>query len=331
MDLALGRLRIVGGQDGCSPARTEQQFCPNNELFERLVSEVAVAIAPGVSTPAHSIGASGLRLGLSTTVTSVEANQSYWLLGTEGADASAAEPFNAAPEQALVVNRLELRKGLPFGLEVATHFGHGMSTSMWIMGAGLKWSLVEGFRTGTGKLPDVALSGSLSRSVGTSQAIFHVGSAELTLSKPFVVARSWRFSPLAGLQVLLVDVESDVVDLTPGGVSDTPGTAPVEDAVESCIPEPGNALDGGRPTNILCNGDGSDLDNDVVFDPVSHERARLFLGAQARYDFFTLAMSVHFDLVGPTVQAAKTRGEPNLRSESAARHVAFNLALGATL
>jgi hypothetical protein len=330
MDLALGRLRIVGGREGCLPPRTDVQFCPNNELFERLVSEMAVGMAPPITSPAHSIGARGMRIGLTSTVTTIEADKSYWILGTEGDDASAAEPLNAAPDQALVFNRLELRKGMPLGFEVVGFLGQGMRTSLWVLGAGLKWALVEGFRSELGQLPDVALSGSLSRSVGGGQANFHIGSVELTLSKPFVANRSWVLSPLVGVQALIVDVESGVIDLTPGGVLGDGDSALLEDAFESCRPQPGHAPGGDKPTNIDCTGDGRDFDNDVVFDPVMQSRMRIFLGAQARYDLFTIALTVHIDPSAPSVDAADLN-TPSSSSGRVARQVAFNLALAATL
>src|SRR5712671_6074927 len=82
MDLALSRLRIAGGLANCPPSVAG--FCPAQELFERLVSELAVAMAPPVNTPARSLGSRGLGLSIDTTMTSIEGRRPYWVLGTEG-------------------------------------------------------------------------------------------------------------------------------------------------------------------------------------------------------------------------------------------------------
>jgi hypothetical protein len=323
MDPALSRLRVVGGRGDCP--NDEGRFCADNELFERLVSEMAVTLAPPLSGPARTIGQTGWHLGVSTTVTTVQAAETYWVLGTEGADASPGMAFNSAPDRALIWNRLHVRKGLPLGFEVQSFVGQGMQTSMWVVGAGIKWALVEGFRTGAGQLPDVAVAASYSRSVGSSQVTFNLGSMELLLSKPFVLERSYILSPIVGLQGLAVDVESGVVDLTPGGAPLTADGAPAEDAFASCLPEPGQQAS--PPDNRLCTGDDADLANDVRFDPVTQGRLRVMVGGELRFDVLTFSFAIYADLLAPDLSADVR----HLGSDTAARQLAFNVALGATL
>ena len=69
---------------------------------------------------------------------------------------------------------------------------------MWTLGGALKWALFEGFRTGLGQLPDVALQAALSRSVGSSQATVQLFTIDLALSKPFVVEHTWRSRRCSG-------------------------------------------------------------------------------------------------------------------------------------
>lgn len=300
MDLALSRLYVQAGRAGCPPS--EAGVCPDQDSFERLLSEFATAMAPPINTPARSVGPRALWLSLGTTITSIEAQQFYWARGTEGSRSGQA--YNASPKSALIWNRIEARKGLPFGLELGAQLGQGAATSLLSFGLGVKWALFEGFRSGLGRLPDVAIQGSVDQSVGSSQARVRSYALDLTLSKPFVIEHTWTVSPLGGVQMLFSHMESGVIDLTPAG----PGTTP-------------------DPQQDATRVSGADVSNDVVFKPVSQTRARMFLGAEARYLLLTASLSLLFDLVAPSVQAPVSPG----RSSSVARQVALSLAIGAVL
>jgi len=345
MDLALSRLRVASQKPNCGN-RTRGTFCADQELFERLVSELAVAMAPPVTGPARTIGPRAFQLTLGTTVTSVEGGQLYWRRGSEG-DEGLSQPedtlepppgapdgpalgFNESPPAALAWNHVQVRKGLPFGLEAGALLGQGLQTSMWTLGAALKWSLFEGFRTGLGQLPDVAVQAAVSRSVGSSQATLHVYAFDLTFSKPFVVEQTWSVSPFLGFQVLRADVESGVVDITAGGPSAAAGEPPPEDAYNSCQPIPGHQMTATSST-LACSpdGDGSDFSNDVMFDPVGQSRLRMFLGGQTRYDMFVFAASLLFDVIVPALDA--NMPEPHIESRDLAHQVAFSMSIGAVL
>lgn len=345
LDLALSRLRVAIQKRNCAN-RNGGTFCADQELFERLVSELAVAMAPPVTGPARTIGPRAFQLTFGTTVTSVEGGQAYWRRGSEGneglsqprdiLDTPAREQdgpalgFNESPPATLAWNHLQVRKGLPFGLEAGALLGQGLQTSMWTLGAALKWSLFEGFRTGLGQLPDVAIQGAISRSVGSSQATLHLYAFDLTFSKPFVIEQTWSVSPFLGLQLLRADVASGVVDLTPGGPSRSAGAPPTEDAYNSCRPMPGHQMTASSAT-VACamGGDGSDFENDVVFDPVGQSRLRMFLGAQTRYDMFVFAASLLFDVVVPGLDA--DMAEQHIESRDLAHQVALTVSLGAVL
>jgi len=328
MDLALSRLRIVGGRPGCAgTGTTARQFCPSQAPFERLVSEFAMSMAPPVNTPARGIGPRAFALALDTTVTGIESASPYWSAGTEGAGQNAAAELDANPNpaSAMIWNRFQLRSGLPLGFEVGAALAQGLDTSMWTLGLSLKWAVFEGFRTGLGRMPDVALRAELVRSVGSSQATVQLYTTDITLSKPFVIEHAWTLSPLAGLQLVLVDVTSGVIDLTPGGltpaISNTPD--PSLDATNACIPLPGN-----QPTAALvCTGDSADTVNNVTFDTVAQTRARAFFGAQLGYRMITFAASMQVDLLAPGLVAKAYDGGPR----NVARLIAGNLTLGLVL
>ncbi len=300
-------------------------YCPDQEMFIRLVSELAVAMAPPADSPARTIGPRALQLNLDITLTSIEAQQSYWALGTEGDGGRGSEDVNTNVPSFLVWNRLAVRKGLPFGFEVGATLGQGVSTSLWSLGLALKWALFEGFRTGLGRLPDVSVQAALSRSVGSSQASVRLYAIDFTLSKPFVVAQTWSLSPFAGVQALFSHVDSGVIDITPGSGPATPPD-PSGDAYAACNPKPGHRSSG-TPT---CAADGSaaDFAYNVVFDPVSQTRVRAFLGAQARYQMLIVSLSTIFDLAAPALGVTPVRLPSSSR---VARQAALNFAVGVVL
>jgi hypothetical protein len=339
MDLALSRLRrgaVACEADGIS-VPSYASFCRDEELFERLVSEYAVAMAPPASGPARTLGVRGFQLTLDMTLTGIRAGELYWVRGTEGDQRlppGVTVGQNPAPSPVLMWNRLQVRKGLPFGFETAASLGQGVDTSFWTLGLLLKWALFEGFRSHLGRLPDVAIQGGYSRSVGSSQATIQIATLDLTLSKPFVVEHTWTVSPLLGVQTLFVDVRSGVVDLTPGGPS-ADAEPPGADAYGSCVPD--TNVDGPvrlEPPDVAPNGEpcaeagaGADFAHSVTFDPVTQTRVRAFAGAQLRYDLFLLQLALHYDLAAPGVTAV-TR---NSGGDELSRQLAFNVAVGAVL
>ena len=153
MDLELSRLRLPPGKGGC-PA--SGPFCTNDEAFERLVSDLSVGVAPAVDGGAASLGLRGFSLELSMAFTPISGR--HWVTGSAGPD-PARHAFNPSPDGTLAWNRLEVRKGLPFGLELGGIVGHGIDTSLWLLAVELRAALFEGYRSGLGALPDVAVRG----------------------------------------------------------------------------------------------------------------------------------------------------------------------------
>jgi hypothetical protein len=306
-------VRLVGGR---SCVATEHGYCKNAELYERLVSELGVSIAPPLVTPAASDGPSGLGLALDMTLTSVDANAAHWRDGTAG-----------SPDSVLVWTHATLRKGLPFGLEVGTTIGRGHATSLWSLGLSVKWAIVEGFRNGIGLLPDVALQATTTRSMGLDDLTLATHTVDLLLSKPLHAGGGYRIAPMLGAQLLFVEAESGLVDLTPGpDPTDPTQTVEEVDAFEAC--KPGDAATGDAVA-LECTGSGDDFANNVLFDDVDQTRVRLFIGGQLQLGIWRFSTSFGLDLVTPELQA--TRRAPSTSDPMLGRQIAFSLSAGAVL
>lgn len=306
MDLALDHLGIPGGHGGCTATNA---YCADNEAFERLVSEFAVAVTAPVSSGAATLGPAGFYLGVSSTLTPISASGNAWQRGSQGGNSAV---HNTSPDAALVWNRFSVRKGLPFGFELGTSLGQGIDTSIWVLAAELKWALLEGYHSGLGHFPDLALHGTLSTTVGAGALSLQTDTLDVILSKPYVVFGSYRMTPFLALQGLFVRARTGRVDLTPG----TSGW-------DNCKPAAATGSATGAVTS--CSGNGSDLANDVVFNPVSQTRWRMFAGLEVAHQLLISSLSVGYDLAVPSL--ATNNPEDGI-SGPLARQIAFQLSLG---
>lgn len=327
MDPALSRLRVSLGRPGCEQTGVADQalFCPNEELFERLASELGVSLAPLVATPVRTGGPRGFSLQLDSTITSIDPG-AHWKLGSEG---KPGRSLNASPSPVLVWNRAELRKGLPLGFEVGASLGQGMSTSLWAVGLLLKWAIIEGFRTGAGALPDVALQAGTTRMMGSDDLRISAHTFDLIFSKPFVAGGGWTISPLLSAQLLLLRAQTGIVDLTPGN-EEAMGMTPavLGDAFESCDPTPDTTTNG-APLDCSTGMGGQDFASSARFDSVSQTRVRMSLGGQVRRGIWLASAAFGFDLLAPTVQAE--RPVPSNSSPNHVRQLAVRVIVGAAL
>jgi hypothetical protein len=218
---------------------------------------------------------------LSSSASSIRSQQRYWARGTRGADPSAEQ--NNSVDSLLSFHRLDVRKGLPFGFEVGSSVGVGLNTSLWVIAAELKLALFEGYRSGLGALPEVALRAVTQAVVGSPQLSLQTQALDITLSKPLVVHQEHTLTPLMALQLLFLRARSSAVDLTPR-----------ESAWSSC--QPGGAV-------LACESElgARELANTASFRDVSRTRVRMFLGAEERYRLLSIALTLGFDLITPPV------------------------------
>jgi len=308
MDPALSRLVQAAGNGPCAPT-SGATVCPDNEAFEHLASELSVSLAPPVATGAATTGARGFYVGVSSTATPIRAGERYWVKGTRGANV--ADEQNRRVDGMLAWNRIDVRKGLPFGFELGSSLGYGMDTSLWLLSAELRVAVFEGFHSGLGALPDVALRGATQAMFGTSELSVRTHTLDVTLSKPFVVAVRHRVTPLLALQALFVNAKSGRIDLTPG-----------TNAWNACAPT--SARDNAADLACSSNAGAAELANTRSFRTVNQTRLRLFIGAEERYSLLSVTASLGFDLAVPQLQTDVAGDGPR----DLMRQISFHLACG---
>jgi hypothetical protein len=199
-----------------------------------------------------------------------------------------------------------VRKGLPFGFELGGNIGYLSHTSIVSGGADLRFSLLEGFRSGfLGVMPDLSLGAGVRTTTGTSEFRLTVASADAMLSKPVPVADSSVLTPYVGYQFLRIFADSGPIDATPN-----------TDALGYCNYQGQNPTTG-QP---VCGSPGSsaDFNNTGVFDKARISRHRIVLGLAYRYEVLVLGAQFITDLVEPATAngGAEERALTNVARQS---------------
>lgn len=243
---------------------------PDNPSFKNLVSELGFAMAPNAFYPARTTGLAGLAVSVEASYTrissdrAVEGRLPYWHLGSQGAQDPNTKPYaiNSQPDSILQLYSITARKGLPLGFEIAGSLGTFANTSLWVMGGDVRWSLMEGFRTGLfGVFPDVSVGGGVRTLTGTRKFDLTTVSFDVKMSKPITLRDSAQLIPTLGYQRVVIFGDSSVVDSTP---------------------------------NV-----DADSSNNFSFEKVLVHRHRGLIGMNHRYELIWLGSQVAFDITEP--------------------------------
>ena len=174
-----GRARHGGLRPQDFPCR------PNNASFANMVSELGFAIAPNAFYPARTTGIGGFAVSIEASYTQHLRDPHgrdddrrhatpYWHLGTQGAQDPNTKQFTIDQQLARLASSRSTRSRRARACRSASRSRAASATiantSLWVGGGDLRWSLLEGFRTGAlGLLPDVSVGGGVRTLTGTSK------------------------------------------------------------------------------------------------------------------------------------------------------------------
>jgi hypothetical protein len=181
--------------------------------FRSLMSELGVAVAPRLMTPADTLGYAGFQFSAELGITKINHDKAYW----RGVDA--VNPVNPTASRAdgyLTTVGGYVRKGMWFPLP-AFEFGAGalsvLGSRMYVLQGYAKIALQEGFHGWA--LPSFAVRGAASQLLGTNQVDMTVFSVDVLASKAFSIGGTARIEPFLGWSMLFIDARSRVIDATP--------------------------------------------------------------------------------------------------------------------
>ena len=307
MDPALARLvtnpscRINGPGGGLyyNPQSGFSGCQPDNLAFSKLIAQYGAAVAPTGMHSARTTGFGGFEVSMEGAYTTIDSGASYWKQGTQGAQDPVSKNFStndSSPAAVLQLYSINIRKGLPFGFELAANLGYLAQSNIYTLGGDVRWSVFEGFRRGIPAFfPELAAVGAVRTITGASNEFqLTVVAVSGELSKPFPIQGAVILTPMVGYQYLRIFGDSGQIDLTPNTDalnlcgytgSNTPGT-------------PGaSAPYNGQP--ICAHGTSADFNNTVTFDPVRLSRHRILAGVGVRYQMIKFSGEFIYDLVSP--------------------------------
>jgi hypothetical protein len=181
------------------------------QRFRLLTTELAFALTPRATAPAETLGISGFEIWGDATIISFNTQREYWQNVTEQQRRGGAVPGGTQ-----AVTGFHFRKGLPFSLEIEGHLNYLLNSTMFMVGADLRYSFLEGYKY----VPNISVRGGVSRLLNATDIDMTTVNVEATLSKTFAAAGVMTITPLVGYGVLLVNANSTVLDATPTDPTD---------------------------------------------------------------------------------------------------------------
>jgi hypothetical protein len=312
------------GQDGniflhpnlLPPGQTNGSFpCrADNVAYANMMSELGFAVAPPAFHPARTTGVGGFALTFEMSFTKINADafstatdgtkRQYWHDGTQGSQDPNNKKFSIvdnSPDSLLQLYSLKARKGLPYGFEVTGALGYLANTSLWVVGADIRWAVLEGFRTGAlGYFPDISVGGGVRTVAGSPNFYLTTVGIDGEISKPIALADSAILTPYIGYQRLIIFADSTVLSASPD-----------VDPLQQCGYQGIQGNNMGMPGQPICknkipDGAGHLVDNNgafnnnITFDKVRTHRNRGIIGLNYRYELLYLAGQFITDITDPS-------------------------------
>lgn len=163
--------------------------------FRLLSEDLGSALSYKPLAPAEPLGITGFDLGLSVTSTDI----------SKSTAALAKASNQSSPISTLIIPKLSVAKGLPWGIDVAAFVSAIPSTNIKLVGGELRYAIIGGGFS----YPAVAIRGAITKLSGVDQLSFDTKSLDLSISKGFAM-----FTPYAGVGQVWVNSTANVANLS---------------------------------------------------------------------------------------------------------------------
>jgi hypothetical protein len=148
--------------------------------FRLLSEDFGSALSYKSVMPAEPLGITGFDVGVEATVTDISKSGAALKSATGG----------SVDVTSLIVPKLHVAKGLPFGIDVAASMSSVPSTNIKLVGAELRYAIIGGGVA----LPAVAVRAAMSSMTGVDELAFNTKSLDVSISKGFLM-----LTPYAGV------------------------------------------------------------------------------------------------------------------------------------
>ncbi len=160
--------------------------------FKDLSEEAGLALSYLPLSPAEPLGILGIDIGAEVTAANIREDRSYWTKITEG------------PSSQMILPKLHIQKGLPFGFDIGAVYGKVPQSNVSMVGGELKWAFISG----NAVLPAVAIRGSYTRLLGVDNLDLQTTGADLSISKGLAFV-----TPYAGIGQVWIKTKEKVTNL----------------------------------------------------------------------------------------------------------------------
>ena len=139
--------------------------------FKGLSGEIGSAITYTPLAPAEPLGLVGFDVGIALTAVDIDETSSFWILAAG----------NESPPGILILPKILIQKGLPFGFDVGLAYTQAHSSNIASIGTELKWAYVRGGAV----IPAIAFRGSYSKLLAVDDLDLESYGADVSISKGF--------------------------------------------------------------------------------------------------------------------------------------------------
>ncbi len=163
----------------------------NQPEFRTLSEDLGSALSYKPMEPATPLGLLGFDVGVGFTETDMAKSSGLWSKITDG----------GSTVNNLYIPRLQIEKGLPFGIDVGAFYAKDPSSNISLYGGEVRYALLGGGATE----PAVAVRGAFTRLSGVNQLALDTKSIDVSVSKGFTM-----LTPYAGLGEVWVNSTANV-------------------------------------------------------------------------------------------------------------------------
>ena len=157
--------------------------------FKSLSKEAGAALAYRNMAPATPLGITGFDIGGEVSAMSIDKNSTHW---------SKAFTNNDAPSY-LLIPKIRVRKGLPFGIDVGAMYSYVPSSNIKLYGAELSKSILDG----TMATPAVGVRATYTKLAGVNDLGLQTYGVDASISKGFLF-----ITPYAGAGMMWINSEA---------------------------------------------------------------------------------------------------------------------------
>ena len=232
-DLTLNRLVLAPLKDPKDPGYESEKFAgpttPRNitaavpSAYRSFVSELGVALAPGILTPSDTIGYNGFQFDVDYNFTTINnrkcapgdaRDKCPWMYSVAGGldDAGNAKSPPGFVHTLTVMARKGIWLPLP-SFEIGAGATKMLQSDIFAVQVYAKFALHEGFHDWP--LPSIAVRGSAVRVMGSNQLDLTMAQVDASISKSFGLGGTVTLVPYLGAAVLFIIARGQVLDLTP--------------------------------------------------------------------------------------------------------------------